>query len=203
MSLRRFVFVVASVAGLMLAGVDLAQAQFGGATGGVFGGRGMPRGDRSMGGGERSADRGPARDSFQPDPASYEMIDYRLSLLEDDLKLTPPQQSLWRAFAEKSLAYASDLARERTRALRAQQAPGVSAAIGLQHVAQAVDAARNRLTALEEVEGTARALYATLTPEQRTLADRRLPTFIAPVPVALPRDRGDGLPGLSGETRGR
>lgn len=196
---RRVMFIVVVVAGLLLAGMDLAQAQFGGGTGGVFGGRGMPRGAAPGGAGER----GPGRDSFQPDPASYEMIDYRLSLLEDDLKLAVPQQPLWRAFADKALAYASDLARERTRILRAQQSPGVAPAAGLQHLAQAVDAARNRLTALEEVEATARALYAALSPEQKTLADRRLPTFIAPVPVTQARDRGDGLPGLAGEGRGR
>ena len=97
---------------LMAGGMDAAQAQFGG-SGGIFGGRGgAPRGDRGMGSTPRSAERGPSRDNFQPDPASYEMIDYRLSMLQDDLKLSPAQQPLWRAFSDKTLAYAGDLARE-------------------------------------------------------------------------------------------
>lgn len=183
---------------LAAGGMDAAWAQFGG-SGGVFGGRGgAPRGDRGLGTPPRGGERGPARDNFQPDPASYEMIDYRLSMLQDDLKLTPAQQPLWRAFADKTLGYAGDLARERNRALRVQQAATSAPPMGLQHLGQAVDAARNRLTALEEVESTAKALYGALTPEQKGLADRRLPTFIAPVSGQPVRDPGEGLPRLSG-----
>ena len=36
------------------------------------------------------------------------------------------------------------------------------------------DVARNRLTAIEDIADAGKALYAALTPEQRTLADRRL-----------------------------
>ena len=41
-----------------------------------------------------------------------------------------------------------------------------------------MDAARNRLAALEEIADSAKALYAGLSPEQKKVADARLPSLI-------------------------
>lgn len=147
-----------------------AYAQFGGTWGGSRSSRGE-RGSRS----EAPVNR-EARQVAMPDANSYEQIEYRLSLFEEDLKLTAGQNKPWQAFAANVRAYAADLARERAHGMSASAA----SAGALQHVAQAVDAARNRLAALEEVETAAKDLYQALTPEQKALADVRIPTIVAP-----------------------
>ena len=129
-----------------------------------------------------------------PDAGSYEQIEYRLSALQDELKLAPAQDAAWQAFAAKTRAYAADIARERARNLRASAS--VALPDGQQHVTQAVDAARNRLAALEEVEAALKALMPVLTPEQQALADLRIPLLIAPRPSGFPGVAGDALPDL-------
>jgi hypothetical protein len=101
-----------------------------------------------------------------------------------DLKLTPEQNSAWQEFASKVRAYASDMARERARNLTAAAA-NATPDNALQHIGKAVDAARNRLTALEDIESAAKALHLTLTPEQKVLADLRIPTIVAPRPMGM------------------
>ena len=157
-----------------------AYAQYGGAG---MGGR-MGRGDR----GARSDSTGDARSQRADRPAaadavSYEQIEYRLSTLQQDLKLTADQGGTWQAFADKVRAHAGDLARERAQRLTVS-ATNAAPSGGLHHIGQAVDAARNRLTALEDIETAAKALYQTLSPAQRDLADLRIVTIVAPRPVA-------------------
>lgn len=113
------------------------------------------------------------------DAESYEQIDYRLSMLETDLKLTPAQVPAWQAFAESVRNYATDLARERGRNPR-HAGDATSPPSGLQHISQAVDAARNKMTALELIEASAKALYQGFSPDQKLLADSRIPSFVAP-----------------------
>jgi hypothetical protein len=179
-----------------------AAAQFGGGLGGGMGssraGRGGRTGDAATGARESRNERPlPA-----PDPSSYEQIDYRLSLLQEDLKLSAAQYATWQGFTEKVRAYAMDLARERQRATAA---PATSAAqpLGLQAVGQAVDAARNRLTALEDVEMSAKALYPLLNPDQKTLVDMRLPAIVAGRAGGLPPTPGGAanLPDLGSVPR--
>ena len=172
-----------------------ASAQFGGG-GGVFGG-GRSSG-RSNRGGDSQGGNSSSRNERQvapPEANSYEQIEFRLALLEEDLKLTPSQSDAWQSFAEKVRAYAGDLARERTRAMRAQT-PDTKPGFGLQHVALAVDSARNRMAALEAVESTAKGLYQTLTPDQKSLADIRIPTFVVPRPMANPNAGSSRLPDI-------
>ena len=61
----------------------------------------------------------------------------------------------------------------------------------LQRIDQSVDAARNRLTALEDISSAAKALYGRLTPEQQSLADTRLAT-------TLPTGFGQSVSGVPG-----
>ena len=56
-----------------------------------------------------------------------------------------------------------------------------------QQIDRQVDAARNRLTALEDIAQSAKALYASLSPEQRPAADPRLANLMT-IPVAQPQD---------------
>jgi hypothetical protein len=161
-------------------------AQLGGSGFGGRGSRGMNRGDAAT----RSG--GPVR-PVQSEESLYDQAEYRLSLLEEDLHLQPEQRKAWQSFADKVRAYAGDLARERTRLTVS------SSALGLQHIDHAVDIARNRLTALEEISAAAKALYASLSPEQKTLADTRIVSIVAPRPfTAGAPGNASALPDLGG-----
>jgi hypothetical protein len=174
-------------------------AQSGG-LGGIFGGN---RGGRSRGGDSQGSSRDSSneRTVAAPEANSYEVIEYRLSLLQEDLKLNVEQSGPWQTFATKARAYAGDLARERARSMRPPYA-STAATNGLQHIGETVDAAQNRLTALQEVESSAKALYQTLTPEQKTLADMRIPTIIGPRPSGTAGSgAGSNLPDLGSSSR--
>jgi hypothetical protein len=105
------------------------------------------------------------------------VLEHTLEELREDLKLRPQQQPAWDAYVEKVRTLAADVERERRRA----SAPVEAAALA--RIDRAVDAARNRYTALEDIAVAARALYATLSPEQKAVADQRL---WAPVNAATP-----------------
>ena len=167
---RRIVLSVFTLALAVLA-TDVS-AQYGGGGGfGGRGGRGMSRGD-----GTRPGNSTPR--PILSEEALSDQAEYRLSLLEEDLHLQPEQRKAWQSFADSVRAYMSDLARERTRLASAP-----SSAVGLQHIDHAVDSARNRLTALEDIAAAAKILYAALSPEQKTLTDARMVSIVAPRPL--------------------
>ena len=204
MKLQRVILVLALFAGEALVQSD-AMAQFGGGMGGGIGGaRGgrAGRGSDSRGAeSQNGSSEVRAARAATPDAESYALITYRLSLLQEVLKLGADQEPAWHAFEGKVIAYAGDLARERTRVMRyaTSSVPQVS---GLEHIAQAVDMARNRSVALEDVEAAAKNLYQVLSNEQKALADARIPTFISPRPVGnAAGSSGDGLPDLGGVPR--
>jgi LTXXQ motif family protein len=193
MATRMHVLVWLTTLALVLSTVD-TFAQFGsrgGMGGGSRGGRGNDGGNS-----ENRSNRQP-----QPDVNSYEQIEYRLSLLEEDLKLKQAQVAPWNSFAERVRAYAGDLARERARAMT-MSSTGGTATDGIKHIEQAADSARNRATALDDIAAAAKALYASLTPEQKMLADTRVVTIIAPLPrAATATASGSGLPDLGSSSR--
>ena len=160
--------------GFLLSAAD-TYAQFGGGTDGIFGG-----GQRAGRGTVRGRDRPdrPVRPLAQDDESSQQ-IDYRLTLLQEDLHLTPGQEAPWQRFANRVRAYAGDLARERARAAT----PGTSIETpmsGIQHLERAAETAHNRATAIEEIAAAAKALYAALSDDQKRLADVRIATIVAP-----------------------
>ena len=61
--------------------------------------------------------------------------------------------------------------------------------LAVQHVGHAVDRARNQLTALAAVEAATKALFQRLNSTQKSIADMRIPTIVAPRPVALLQKR--------------
>ena len=141
-----------------------ASAQFGG---GFPGGSGRgSRGGRGDGGRDVQQQR-PAERQGGPDAYYVTMEELRI-----DLKLTAEQQPSWDGFVRKLDAMRADLARERARAGRG------AAADAPQQIDQAVDSARNRLTALEDIAAAAKGLYATLNEEQRKVADPRLARLV-------------------------
>lgn len=151
----------------MAAATADAMAQF---RGGIPGGGSRGSRDGQGGVGREQRPGGEQRPAVQEDPAN--LSEYRLDLLRMDLKLTPDQESLWKSYADKVIALAADILRERSRIQATLQMKS------LQRIDQSMDVARNRLTALEDIASAAKALYARLTPEQQALADARLATTL-------------------------
>ena len=147
----------------LLAGEALAQ----------FGGNFPGGGQGGRRGGNRGGDTD--RSSQSPRPAQPEqradLFQTTLEELRVDLKLEGAQQRDWNAYVEKLTALMSDVARERSRS---GPAPTAAAATAPQQIDRLVAVAQNRATALEDVSVAAKALYAGLRPEQKTVADLRL-----------------------------
>jgi len=183
MRFRHVFFTAITIIGICIAVTD-SQAQFGGF------------GSRSRGGDQGQGGKQNYQNNHQPpDPDSYEQTEYRLALLEDDLHLQAAQRTPWNTFADKMSAYASDLARARARSTTIP-ATGNSFN-GVQVIEQAADAARNRATALDEVAIAAKALYATLSTDQKMLADIRISAMINPPGrLTKPQTDNSSLPNL-------
>ena len=97
-------------------------------------------------------------------------IQEQLDRLEGELRITAAQRALWRAYADRVLKLADDIARARfiTRTKDAGEMPAS------EQLERLGDVARNRLTAVEDIVDAGKALYAGLAPEQKPTADRRL-----------------------------
>jgi hypothetical protein len=155
---RSMVWMLAAALAFMA--VDASAQMRSGGRGGKGGGA-----SGSSSGGDMMAKRPMSEESLA------DLVAYRLELLQEDLRLTVQQDAAWLRFSEKMAAAAADITRERDRSR------GVSTNDGLQQAAHAVDAARNRLTAFEEVAEATKTLYERLTPDQRSLASSRLATL--------------------------
>jgi len=83
--------------------------------------------------------------------------------------------------------------------LVARMAPRPTDASAIQQLEQLAESERKRLTAIDEIADAGKAFYATLTAEQKLIADRKLVLPIRPLAtgVVLPRagewgNRGGG-----------
>lgn len=180
---------VVTVGLLIVFDIPNSFAQFGGrgGLGGIFGG--TPRSGR---GNTQNSGNNVAR----PIPDSYEQTEHRLALMEADLHLTPQQKEPWQIFTDKVRAYASDLSRERARTgIPASEDIPIS---GLQHIDLITDGARIRVKELEDIRTAANSLYATLSPDQKKIADTRMVTLITPPSGG---DESRNLSGLGSTTR--
>jgi len=152
------------VALLMIFFVTELQAQFPGGGSGGRGSRGAP--------GE--AGRGAIQ---TPRPTSagdiVELIEFRLGMLEEDLRLTPGQTRDWDTYARRVHAAAEDLVRTRPTA------QSIALPTAQQQINHAVDSARNRLTALEDVAAASKVFYDTLGNEQKMLFDSRANSIVS------------------------
>ena len=136
----------------------------GGTRGGMGGGRGGPPPDAMRG-------RPPADGPLSPGA----VVQVQLDQLEDDLKLVPAQIGAWRAYTDKVQKLADDTTRIRFEARTS--APGQSSAI--QQLDEIAAQMRSRKAAVDEIVELGRALYATLDPEQKSIADRRLSPVVS------------------------
>jgi len=129
-----------------------------------------------MGGGS-SAKRDAARKDRDDVPAPMSaagLAELRLSELEDDLKLSTAQRPAWAAYRGQVMKLVNDLA-------RAQAVMARESFNAVQQFDRIADQARNRLTAIEDIAEAGKSLYATLSPEQQALADRRLVLAVLPL----------------------
>jgi hypothetical protein len=150
----------------------------------VGGGPGRPAaGGPPRGGGmpERPGDERPAG------PSLNELVAVRMSQLEEDLRLQPQQATAWGRFRDSVQRLLDD----RRRAARTAPAEATAP----QRLDAIADGARNRLAAVEDVVDAAKALYAQLSPEQRSVADRRLALPLAT--LAGTETRGDDRGGAN------
>ena len=162
------------VAAIVMAGIAVdACAQFPG--GGFPGGGGRSsRGDYPAGGrgGEQSRPGGPRAKAPMEAEDAADRVDNRLERLREDLQLRDDQQAAWKAYADRVLAFADDITRQRVH----DQATNEQGPV--ERLDNIIDGARNRLTALEDIAVALKALYPTLTAEQKQLAASRLITLI-------------------------
>lgn len=94
-------------------------------------------------------------------------VEQRLARLKGEIKVTPQQEPLWQAFAEKSKAEAGkgvQAMRERAQSDKPVSAP--------ERLAQMQGHMKERVTAMESVNESFNRFYAALTPEQKAAADK-------------------------------
>ena len=94
------------------------------------------------------------------------MVDGRLAYLKSTLKITPAQEEAWNAFAAASKAQAASMQAWRDR----MWASGVTPP---DRMALRAEAMQQHAAGLATTSKAFAALYAVLTPEQRTLTDQR------------------------------
>jgi hypothetical protein len=140
--------------------------------GGGFPGGGMPGGKRPGRGTRDAGSQGRAAPAETPQVNTLEIT---LEEFHEDLKLRQEQQAAWQAYADSVRALAADLARQ------SRVTAGAEAQTLLQRIDRVVDAARNRLAALEDIADRAKALHASLSPEQKAAADPRLANIVLQV----------------------
>jgi LTXXQ motif family protein len=111
-----------------------------------------------------------------------ELVNIRMSQLEEDLQLTTAQMPLWKAYRTRVMDMLEDTKRGPRVSASETTAPKRFDALA--------DMARNRLTAVEDIVDAGKALYASLTPAQKEVADRRL---ALPLATLTGNDAGSDL----------
>jgi hypothetical protein len=111
-----------------------------------------------------------------------ELVNIRMSQLEEDLQITAQQMPQWKAYRTRVMDMLEDIKR----------GPRVSASetTAPKRLDALADMARNRLTAVEDVVDAGKALYAVLSPAQKEIADRRL---ALPLATLTGNDAGSDL----------
>ena len=142
------------------------------------------RDGRSRGGAESGSDRTRKGAGPEGSPPPAAMLEVALHEFQEDLKLRPEQEPLFEAYVERVRALAQDAARQRRLATEA------GSGSVMQRIDRNVDWMRDRFAALEDIAVAAKALYATLAPEQQAAADPRLATLmVLPLNASAALDR--------------
>ena len=173
---RRIAFL--ALAALAIAVASPATSQFPG--GGNSGRAGM--GGKGGDGMRSGTDRGVREDTSATANVTA-VVTFRLDQLEDDLQLTPAQRVPWKVYRDGVMKMADD-------AMRAQRSFAAGDLTAPQRMDRLLDVTRNRLTAMEDVVDSGKRLYATLTPAQQLVADRRMAVAVMPVAGVEPGSAG-------------
>jgi hypothetical protein len=101
--------------------------------------------------------------------------DKRLARLKTDLKITSAQESAWNAYAGQVRQHAGEMqALHNQMRQQRESASGNTRPSAPERVERQAQFAKQQGEYLERLAGLTKDLYATLTPEQKTLADQRL-----------------------------
>jgi hypothetical protein len=173
---RRRALVAACIAAVALSSASWAQAPGGGGrSGGTRGGA-----DGAMGSVRPDGMRGAPSADAPLNPGA--LVQRQLDRLEDELAPTPAQSAVWGAFADSVQKLADSVERVRFEARTATGGPA-GAVERLDWIAAGV---KDRAALIQKIAEQGRALYATLSPEQKRVADSRmwLPVSLLAVGVA-------------------
>jgi hypothetical protein len=158
--MKRILNIVAAGAVALAVGAALADPPAGRGPGAGYG----PGSENCAGGGWAAGMRGgPGGGWGGMGMMSQAGADARLADLKSALKVTPDQEAAWNAYAE--LVKREALAHEQFRSQMTSAPPEARAEVRDGHFAHNREAAKELATARD-------GLYAVLTPEQKTLADR-------------------------------
>ncbi len=102
-------------------------------------------------------------------------VEGHLAALKVELKITPDQDTAWKTFTDKARQQADTMIARRD-ARRAQMSSTTPATpqSAPERLAQRTEFAKQRVAGMETMTAAVKDLYAVLTPEQKTLADRQL-----------------------------
>jgi len=101
--------------------------------------------------------------------------DKRLARLKTDLKITAAQESAWNAYAGQVRQHAGEMQALHNQMRQAREsASGNTRPSAPERVERQAQFAKQQGEYLERLAVLTKDLYATLTPEQKTLADQRL-----------------------------
>ena len=120
-----------------------------------------------------------------------------ITRLRDDLKLTKAQRILFDAYVDKITTLGDDIQRSKVT-LRSTINVDLASP---QQFGQMIDLARNRLTAIEDIADAGTLLFASLSADQKSIANSRLAALVTPLLAGGPMV-GMGDPGLRGKRVG-
>lgn len=119
-------------------------------------------GPQMMGGDHRGA-MGSGMAGARGDATAH--LEARLAFLKTQFRITPDQESAWQAYAQQARQQAESMQASRAQApAAAQTAP--------ERLSQRTEFMKRRSASMESMSVALTALYAVLTPEQKTIADR-------------------------------
>jgi hypothetical protein len=95
------------------------------------------------------------------------MVEAHLAYLKTDLKITAAQESAWNAFAAKSRNQAEGM-----HAMHDKMREGAATGTAPERLARAAEAMRQRAAGMEGMSAALKDLYAALSPEQVTVAEK-------------------------------
>jgi Spy/CpxP family protein refolding chaperone len=100
------------------------------------------------------------------------MASQRLAKLKDELKITAQQEPAWQAFATRATDQAKAMQAQHEQARQERDKADAAKLSAPERMAQQLTQMKQHLAAMETLQASVKDLYAVLTPEQRSQADR-------------------------------